>query len=175
MVKNGIYLSVFLLSLFMTNNLKAEELNANGGSEGKTQIQIEDEMIQDIGRTSMPAYIAGGVLGAGMGFGIGHAIQSRFTEKGYIFLTGELLATTAMVGMFSDCAFSLGSRCRSDSSQIGAVWLFVGLRIWEAIDLWYTPISINRRLEELNSNKAVPKIGITPGPQGPNLVVSWDL
>lgn len=53
--------------------------------------------------------------------------------------------------------------------------MFLGLRVWEIVDLWYTPIYMDRRLEELNSKSRLPKVGITPNGSGANLLLSWDL
>ena len=44
------------------------------------------------GATPLPAerFIAGGVTGTVLGLGIGHGVQGRWNEKGWIFLLGGL-------------------------------------------------------------------------------------
>ena len=60
--------------------------------------------------------IAGAGLGTVMGFGIGHAFQSRYTQRGWWYTVGE-------VGVL----FIPGA---------GAVIGFLGFKVWESWDVW---------------------------------------
>lgn len=59
---------------------------------------------------------AGAGLGTVMGFGIGHAVQSRYTQRGWWFTVGE-------IGVW----FVPGA---------GALVGFLGLKVWESWDVW---------------------------------------
>lgn len=95
-------------------------------------------------------------------FGIGHAIQGRYTSRGWIFTAGELFFLGSMVYFLS----SLENRGlisfdtpipiianETLSKELGlrvSVFGLIGFMIWEAIDVWLLPSNIkvsNNRFE----------------------------
>ncbi len=99
-------------------------------------------------------YYAGGAVGSILGWGIGHAIQGRYKEIGWVFTVGEGAAAAASISGAAWMASSLptGLKWRdaksSDFSKgglalacVGAVAM-VGFRIWEIVDVWVgaTPV-----------------------------------
>ena len=79
-----------------------------------------------------------------LGFGIGHAIQGRWLDKGWIFTTGNILTT----GGFLFSLFGAGYASMYDDEQtaeIGMVSsivffiLTISLKTYEAIDVWKAP------------------------------------
>lgn len=77
-------------------------------------------------------YIAGGVLGTIPGFGIGHAIQGRYTEKGWIFTLSQLASLLAS-SYFSAQGNPLG---------VSLSYISFGIfRLWGLIDVWWLPSS----------------------------------
>jgi hypothetical protein len=82
---------------------------------GESKIQI-----------SKPVYIASGIITTTtIGAGLGHAIQGRWRQKGWIFTAacfGLPLATMLAVGHPAGALFGFG--------------LYVPFHIWEIVDIW---------------------------------------
>lgn len=114
----------------------------------------EDKLILANGEMGTGRYVSGGAVGSVMGLGIGHAIQGRYSEKGWIFTTGELVTGMVAASGFFKCMFGsmLGaeknSSCNDDAAAIGFMGL-VTFRVWEIYDLWATPYQRNKRYREL--------------------------
>lgn len=115
----------------------------------------EYELLQR-GEISQGQYIGGGILGSWMGFGTGHAVQERWTDKGWIFTVGESIGFGFMMaGMISclDHAYDYDQSerdCREGYFWGGFIAL-VGLRIWEIVDVWAYPPVHNRKVRELRA------------------------
>lgn len=101
----------------------------------------------EIGLLGNTRYITGGILGTLPGFGLGHTIQGRWKDRGWIFTVGELASLSVFYYSGLSC---LGegvsnsiSRGTNDGSS-GSCYLanvafagFIGFKIWEIVDLWY--------------------------------------
>ncbi len=112
----------------------------------------EERQILDNGEIGTGRYVVGGILGTyPLGLGIGHAIQGRYSEKGWIFTVGELASVALAVTGLSNCVYS--SIYYRDCDVNGPFWLgigaYIGFRIWEIVDVWAAPPQINRRYQEL--------------------------
>jgi len=88
-------------------------------------------------------YVTGGVLSIYPGFGIGHAVQGRYAEKGWIFTAGEAaFATIAIIGL-GECgmtsAISSQNDCKGNDKILVGLAGFTGFKIWEMVDAWYGP------------------------------------
>lgn len=126
-------------------------------SIGSEALSDEDRKILRDGEISPTAHIVGGVLATyPIGLGIGHAVQGRYTEKGWIFTVGELASMSVMIAGLGDCveSYSYSSGTRSYSCGSGGMLLlgalsYIGFRIWESIDAWVGPFEINRRHRRL--------------------------
>lgn len=116
----------------------------------------ERELIAD-GEIEPPQHIIGGVAGTFAGLGIGHAIQGRWTEKGWIFTVGEVAAVSIIIVSLGDCGFEGDCENESDMIWFGLV-AAVGFRVWEVFDVWLGPPAHNRRVRA-----AQMKAGIAPG------------
>ena len=96
-------------------------------------------------------YIGGGVASIFVGFGIGHAIQGRYGEKGWIFTVADLVAIggyfTSVVFLAGDVmdaaeageTISAGTVKKKGGLALGFLAAMVGVRIWEIIDAWMLP------------------------------------
>ena len=139
------------------------EVYSNSGSEliyeaQKKDIKLtgKDKEILEIGEISTVRYVTGGILGTyPIGLGIGHAIQGRWSEDGQIFTWGELgflaVAVTGAIGCIDNVEDGDEWHCSGVESSliaIGAVG-FVGLRIWEIVDVWAVPPSHNSKYKSL--------------------------
>jgi hypothetical protein len=147
---------------------KAGGAQAAPVSKPQTQAQSASDLTTDErkilarGEIGTTAYVLGGILGTyPLGLGIGHAIQGRYSDKGWIFTAGELGAVAIAYASALDCVTSTtywsssSSSTSVDCSSRGGIVLgltaFVALRIWEIIDLWAVPPDHNRRYRELVS------------------------
>ena len=89
-------------------------------------------------------YIIGGIFGTMSGFGIGHAVQGRYTEKGWIFTMGGL---SLLAGFSGAVYFGFGASYQPDNkllfgaayTSLGVLLIGMGLKIWEVVDVWMLP------------------------------------
>ncbi len=77
-------------------------------------------------------FIAGGIIGTVVGFGIGHAIEDRYADLGWVFTATEgasvaLIIIGAVVPMPAGASIPL--------IIIGSLGL-TGFKIWEIMDIW---------------------------------------
>ena len=125
----------------------------------KKEIQLtkKDKAILEIGEISTARYITGGVLGTyPLGLGIGHAVQGRWSEDGQVFTWGELGSLAVVVAGAVGCIDEMGDNdddweCSNleESLIIVGALSFVGLRIWEIVDVWAVPPSHNSKYKSL--------------------------
>ena len=83
-------------------------------------------------------YIGGGVASIFLGFGIGHAIQGRWGERGWVFTLLDSIAIGGMVTSF--ISPTVGSHFPTFVVVLyGSFFLLLGSRIWSIIDAWILP------------------------------------
>ena len=81
-------------------------------------------------------------------FGIGHAVQGRYMNRGWIFTAGELVFLgSTFYFIFSAGGSVLDGAPLSDvfESGVGMMISLLGLfsfMIWEAVDVWFLPSNI---------------------------------
>ncbi len=142
-----------LLGLLSLNAVATSTLVYEAEKKGIT-LSENDQKVIDIGEISTSRYIIGGVLGTyPIGLGVGHAVQGRWLQGGWIFTAGELgsiaLAVAGLAGCI-DNTFSSDDCSGGESSLIIAgVFGYVGFRIWEIIDVWAVPPGHNKKFREL--------------------------
>lgn len=90
-------------------------------------------------------YITGGILGSAVGLGIGHAVQKRYSNIGWIFtateVTGILLIAKGNCFRSRDSnspnrAEREKSDCENTTEALSGAALYVGFHIWEVVDIW---------------------------------------
>lgn len=124
-------------------------------------------------------YIAGGIVGSAVGFGIGHAIQDRYLPLGLIFTVGESLGVIAYAyGLAEGITNGLISGSTSSSNNgfglalLGA-GVIIGLRVWEIVDIWVTGSKLHKtymRAHPAGSLSILPA-AIVRGETAPGLTV----
>jgi hypothetical protein len=122
-------------------------------------LSTKDKRLLEIGRIEQIPYIAGGILGTIPGFGIGHAIQGRWKDKGWIFTAGEAGGVGLMMAAGMSCmsghsdmmsggeekACSSGNRAFAASGML----IYLGFKVWEIIDVWTAPPQHNIQYESI--------------------------
>lgn len=140
--------------LAITSSALAESTLIYEAKRKEIELIDKDKEILEIGEISTPRYVTGGILGTyPIGFGVGHAIQGRWDQRGWIFTAGEFgslaIAVSGLVGCM-DKTFE-SNKCSDLESTLIVTGLvgFVGFRIWEIVDVWAAPPSHNTRYREL--------------------------
>jgi hypothetical protein len=118
------------------------------------QLTAEEHQLLQRGEISDGAHIGGGVANICLGFGIGQAIQGRWSERGWIFTVGQAAAVVGIVVGISE-SFD------NDSGDapllfIGSYFAFLGLHIWGAVDAFVGPSGHNRKVRELRMRLGMP-------------------
>ncbi len=117
----------------------------------------EDQELLARGEISDGEIIGGGVVSIFLGFGLGHAVQGRYMEKGWLFTVGEAGSLAVFMVGLAQC-FDLDSNDCED----GDLWLIsgalgiVGFRIWELIDVFVGPGQHNARVRNLRMRLGYP-------------------
>lgn len=104
---------------------------------------------------SVGKYVTGGILSYVLGFGVGQAIQGRWSDDGWFFTVGEAAAVTSMIYGASRCC----QHQRGQGYILGGALAFVGLRVWEVVDAWVVPPLHNRKVRALKR-----QLGLAPPP-----------
>jgi hypothetical protein len=100
------------------------------------------------------------------GFGIGQAVQGRWSDTGWIFTLGEVASITAMivgaVKSIDSCNSDItsGSGCSNSSGTgllVGGLIGIVVFRVWEVVDAFGGPPKHNRRVRELKMRLGIPQ------------------
>lgn len=132
----------------------------------------EHELLLD-GEISDGAHIGGGVAAIFVGFGVGQAIQGRWSERGWIFTLGEGASVAAIIAgaikIADDCIGDVNGNCNEDDDGNGTALLVGGLlgytvfRVWDIIDAFSGPGEHNRRVRALKYRLGIPlRVGWKP-------------
>lgn len=144
-------------------------------SSGPLTLSPEDQSILERGEISTTRYVLGGLLAIYPGLGIGHAVQYRFKDRGWIFLVGELGGSVLMVMGLAQCLGTSLNRSSCDGSQLVLGYgLLLGFKIWEIVDAWAVPPSLNDRYRYLKGQKVGLSGGLLPTPDGALLTMKLD-
>jgi hypothetical protein len=119
----------------------------------------EDREVLDRGEVGAGQYIAGGIVGTFVGLGIGQAIQGRYLPTGLIITVGETAGLGMLIAGTTQCVVNtigtLGTQntqdCNSSLLSVG-LGVYLGFHLWEIIDVWATPPSINHRYRQLKDH-----------------------
>lgn len=129
--------NIFILVLFTFVFVLQISISVSGAMQALNPV---DEISM-----SRSQYITGGILGSAFGFGIGHAIQGRYVDKGWIFtasdVSGYLLLANANCFRGRDTnSPDRAVRERSDCKNVGqgilGAGLIIGSRVLQVLDLW---------------------------------------
>ena len=128
-----------------------------------TSFSASDKRLVAQGPIDDTQYIASGILGTIPGFGLGHAIQGRWKDKGWIFSAGETLGAGLMIASGSSCMGGSMMEDNNDRNGSGGnialanpgMVTYLGFKVWEIVDIWTYPPAHNKRLKEIESAKSI--------------------
>ncbi|MBX3034963.1 MAG: hypothetical protein KF865_13670 [Bdellovibrionaceae bacterium] len=159
---NGTQAVVKITSGKIKKGMVAEKISPPEKAEGPKyqtsyeSLSPEERRILQNGPINDTRYIIGGILGTyPLGFGIGHAIQGRYADRGWVFTAGEAGSLAVLFAGVGSCLDHGDWNSERNSCNGGLMFLglfgYVGFRVWEIIDVWAIPPQINRRYRELKS------------------------
>jgi hypothetical protein len=120
------------------------------------QLSASDDALLRRGEIGVGRYVTGGVIGSYYGFGVGHAIQGRWSDKGWIFTVGDAGSLGLLVYGITRCEeaeqesieYDRVTSCSLAPIVAGLVG-FGAFRIWEIVDVWAGVPRHNRRVRRL--------------------------
>jgi hypothetical protein len=113
----------------------------------------EHELLQR-GEISDSAHVGGGMANVFLGFGIGQAIQGRWSEKGWLFTLGSAASIAAIV-------VGVTQSFEDGGDDVPALFIagylsFLVFHVWGAVDAFVEPPKHNRRVRELKMRLGMP-------------------
>ena len=136
----------------------------------------EDRNILRDGELPTWRYVTGGVLSIYPGFGIGHAVQGVWLDRGWMFTLAQAGFGALAVAEAFSCGLSsmVQDECEyGPTSGIGLVGFMVAY-VWGAVDAWAYIPRRNRRYRELKSVYGeYPEISLVPQKDGGTLNLVW--
>ena len=114
-------------------------------------LTAEEAEALERGEISEQSHVLGGLVGTFFGFGIGQAVQGRWSDTGWIFTVGEAVSFTVVMVGVARCItlFDDETGCDSGSEMgwiVAGALALVGFRVWELIDVWGGPVWHNNRV-----------------------------
>lgn len=149
-------LSLILIftSVGFNGSLFADEFSDSSKSKDST---ANTSMYSDSDKVpvSTGKYITGGILGSVLGFGIGHAIQDRYSGMGLTFTIAEgagvLIAASGLAQCDTSKTDTYGNKIKCSDSASSQILLgygiALGFHIWEIVDVWTgaTPVETEQK------------------------------
>jgi len=130
------------------------------------QLTVDDQALLAHGYISTGQQIGGGLTAMMFGFGLGQAVEGRWSDTGWIFTLGDSAATLAFtVGLFSaiECT---NLSCPNAGRGFLLMALGAGggavLRLWGTVDAVIGPQLHNRRVRDLRARLGYPYAQLSP-------------
>jgi hypothetical protein len=133
------------------------------------QLTPEEHKLLSRGEITDGQVVGGVVANWLLGFGIGQAVQGRWSESGWIFTLGEAGGITMMIvgalriEPFCEDEFNSCER-RNDQAVLlllGGLAGYVGFHIWSIVDAATGPSKHNRKVRDLRQHLGMPRVGST--------------
>ena len=139
-------LIITVVFLFSVNIYGLDELNFSSYYlASNDSADNADRSVSNVETINQGQYIAGGVIGTVFGFGIGHAVQGRWTKTGWIHTALQVGATGVLVAGYMPLIVAFLSDTKGNNnvvlSVIGSIVL-LGAKVWEIVDVWAVPSSM---------------------------------
>ncbi len=121
-------------------------------------VSAEDAWVLERGTIGVVPYVIGGLGSMYLGFGIGHAIQGRYGQRGWMMTLGEVGGLALVAGGFmQSCAQGCGYNAMS-TLGLGTV---IGFKVWEVLDAWIYPPIHNSHYEEITKSLGARSFSVT--------------
>jgi hypothetical protein len=124
------------------------------------QLSAADAALLQQGEITDGARVGGAVANWLLGFGIGQAIQGRYSDTGWIFTLGEAASMAALIyGISKICILDFENQCQDDSGGMYLVGGLIGLavfRVWSIVDAIAAPTKHNARVRNIKMRLGMP-------------------
>lgn len=122
------------------------------------QLSLEEQQLLAKGEISLGAHAGGVALNWLFGFGVGHAVQGRWGERGWIFTLGELGSVAAIVYGVTRICTGCDDRQNDDALTLvfGGLLAYAGFHIWSIADAAIGPARHNDRVRALKLRLGIP-------------------
>lgn len=117
-----------------------------------TPLTPAEQELLERGEIEQGEIVAGGLVGTFFGLGLGHAIQGRYLDRGWIFTVGEVASFTVAVAGAASCIDD-GPDCSGMGVFVAGFVSLLGFRVWELIDIWAAPGQHNRRVRAIRQRQ----------------------
>lgn len=124
-------------------------------------LTAEEQDLLNQGEMPLLQHAGGGALAFTIGFGVGHIVQGRWTEIGWLFTAGDIASYAAIfygVHDWVDCVDTT-TNCnnrRGGMLVLGGVVGLIGFHIWETLDAFLVPAHRNERVRTLRARLGMP-------------------
>lgn len=119
------------------------------------QLTLDEQFLLERGYISDGQQVGGTVVAIFFGFGVGHAVQGRFMERGYLFAIGDAVMAAVMINGMAKLYYCVYNDCSRAEEDSMIRWLVIGsigggiVRTWEVVDAAVGPTTHNRKLRDL--------------------------
>ncbi len=160
--------ALVIISGFLFASLAAAQTGSPTRPAGQPEVKkVETNETSDRVPVATGKYITGGILGSALGLGIGHAVQGRYQERGWIFTATQAAGLAMLLGGCSNPKDRDGDgdkECRDSGLAAAGLGVMVGFRIWEVIDVWTGARPVD---------DSAPVAMIAPISDAPGFLISW--
>jgi hypothetical protein len=121
----------------------------------QVQLTLDEQYLLERGYISDGQQVGGTIVAFMFGFGLGHAVQGRFMERGYLFAIGDAVTGFIFINGFVKLMYCFEG-CSEAQENNAVNWLIVGalsagvVRTWEIVDAAVGPSTHNRKLRALH-------------------------
>lgn len=121
------------------------------------QLTPEEHQLLAEGEISLGQHAGGVAANWLLGFGIGQAIQGRWSDTGWMFTLGEAAGITLMVaGAVRSCFGCEGNDDDGATLLIGGLIGYMAFHIWSIVDAATGPAGHNRKVRALKQRVGLP-------------------
>jgi hypothetical protein len=126
------------------------------------QLTADEHALLQQGEISDGAHVGGAVASLFFGFGVGQAVQGRYSETGWIFTIGEAASLAALIYGITeafDCDTNFETRCNNGGGGAYIAGGLIGIlvfRVWEVVDAFGGPPKHNARVRQLKMRLGMP-------------------
>jgi len=128
---------------------------------GPVQLTPEEQSLLAEGEISIGIHAGGVAADWLIGFGIGQAIQGRWSDTGWIFTLGEVGGLGMLIYGVTQLCWDLNSANTCDDNNAGVFFVgglvaYMGFHVWSIVDAAIGPAKHNRKVRELKRRIGLP-------------------
>lgn len=123
-------------------------------------LTADEQRLLALGEISSGQHLGGVALDWFVGFGLGQAVQGRWSDTGWMFALGEAAGITALIVGFSqlcfDCEGTTRSNDRAGALMLSGLIAYGVTHVWSIVDAAIAPPEHNRKVRALRYRLGLP-------------------